>query len=67
MHTKDNNHTIDFHNIKILDNELNNGKRLFSEALFIHLKTNFMNKQFEITRLPSDYSKFIKHCDFVAL
>ena len=66
LHTKDNNHTIDFQNIKILDNELNNGKRLFSEALFIHSQTNFMNKQFEITRLPSDYNTFIKHCDFTA-
>ena len=56
MHTKDNNHTIDSQNIKILDNEINNGKRLFSEALFIHSQTNFMNKQFEITRLPSDYN-----------
>ena len=35
-HTKDNNHLIDFKNIKILDSEIHNGKRLFSEALFIH-------------------------------
>ena len=66
MHTQDNNHIIGFQNIKILDNEINNGKRLFSEAVFIHSQTNFMNKQFEITRLPSDYKTFIKNCDFSA-
>ena len=66
MHTHDNNHTIDFQNIKILDNEINNGKRLFPEDLFIHSQTKFMNKQFEITRLPSDYNTFIKNCDFSA-
>ena len=60
MHTHDNIHTIDIQNIKILDNEINNGKRLFSEALFIHSQTKFMNKHFEITRLPSDYNTFIK-------
>ena len=66
MHTQDNNHIIDFQNIKILGNEINKGKRLFSEALFIHSQTNFMNKQFEITRLPSDYNTFIKNCCFSA-
>ena len=35
-HPENNNHTIDFDNIKILDTEINNGKRLFSEAFFIH-------------------------------
>ena len=36
IHKIDNNHTINFHNVKILDSESNTGKRLFSEALFIH-------------------------------
>ena len=36
MHTKDNNHSINFHNVKILDFENNKEKRLFSEAIFIH-------------------------------
>ena len=51
-HTKDNNHTINFHNIKILDIENNRERRLFCEALFIHTQKNFINKQFEISRLP---------------
>ena len=42
IHKIDNNHTIDFSNIKILDTESNRGKRLFSEALFIHTQTNYM-------------------------
>ena len=32
----------------------------------LYSQTNFMNKQFEITRLPSDYKTFIKNCDFSA-
>ena len=43
-HTMDNNHLIDFKNIKILDSEIHNGKRLFSEALFTHTQKNYMNK-----------------------
>ena len=39
IHTIDNNHTIDFTNIKILDTESNKGKKLFLEALFIHTQT----------------------------
>ena len=35
-HATNNNHDIDLTNIKILDTESNRGKRLFSEALFIH-------------------------------
>ena len=42
IHKIDNNHTINFSNIKILDTESNRGKRLFSEALFIHTQTNYM-------------------------
>ena len=65
LHTKENNHFIDFNNIKILDTELNNGKRLFSEALFIHTQKKFLNKQYEINRLPNEYNTFIKNCDFI--
>ena len=37
MHTHDNNHTIDFQNIKILDNDINNGKNFFLKLfLYIH-------------------------------
>ena len=43
IHTIDNNHRIDVSNIKILDTESNRGKRLFSEALFIH--TNKLHEQ----------------------
>ena len=53
-HTKDNNHTIDFENIKILDTKINNAKRLFTEALFIHTQKNYKNKQYEIDRLPNE-------------
>ena len=56
IHKIDNNHTIDFSNIKILDTESNRGKRLFSEALFIHTQTNYMNKQYEINKLAKDLS-----------
>ena len=35
---------IDFDNIKSLDTEINNGKRLFSEGFFIH-QQKYMNKQ----------------------
>ena len=62
---KENNHSIDFNNIKILDTELNNGKRLFSEALFIHTQKIYLNKQYEINRLPNEYNTFIKNCDFI--
>ena len=34
MHTHDNNHTIDFQNIKILNNEINNGKSLFWSSFY---------------------------------
>ena len=34
-HVKDNDHAIDFNNIKILDNESKLEKRLLSEMLFI--------------------------------
>ena len=64
LHTKENNHSIDFNNIKILDTELNNGKRLFSEA-FIHTQKNYLNKQYEINRLPNEYNTFIRNCDFI--
>ena len=56
LHKIDNNHTIDFFNIKILDTESNRGKILFSEALFIHTQTNYMNKQYEINKLAEDLS-----------
>ena len=56
-HTKDNNHLIDLKNIKILDSEIHNGKRLFSEALFIHTQI--------INRLHNEYNSFIKKCEFL--
>ena len=66
-HKIDNNHTIDFTNIKILDTESNTGKRLFSEALFIHTQTNYMNKQYEINKLAKDYTPLIPNCHFMRL
>ena len=54
-------------NIKILDTESNRGKRLFSEALFIHTQTNYMNKQYEINKLAKDYTPLINNCDFMRL
>ena len=65
LNTKENNHSIDFNNIKILDTELNNGRRLVSEALFIHTQKNYLNKQYEINRLPNEYNTFIQHCDLI--
>ena len=65
MHTKDNSHIINFQNIKILDFENNKGKRLFSEALFIHTQKNYINKQFQITRLPYIYNTLINNCEFL--
>ena len=62
IHKIDNNHNIDFSNIKILDTECNRGKRLFSEAFFIH---THMNKQFEISKLASDYTSLINNVDFM--
>ena len=59
-----NNHTIDLSNIKILDRERKE-KRLFSEAIFIHTQKNYMSKQFEINKLPNEYSYLIKNCEFM--
>ena len=67
IHTIDNNHRIDLSNIKILDTESNRGKRLFSEALFIHTQTNYMNKQYEINKLDKDYTLLINNWDFMRL
>ena len=64
-HKIDNNHNIDFSNIKILDTEYNRGIRLFSEAFFIHTQKNYMNKQFEISKLASDYTSLINNVDFM--
>ena len=64
-HKKENNHSNDFNNIKIFDTELNNGKRLFSEALFMQTQKNYLNKHYEINRLPNEYNTFIKNCDFI--
>ena len=66
-HTKDNDHLIDFKNIKILDSEIHNGKRLFSETLFIHTQKIYMNKQYEINKLHNEYNSFIKKCEFLTL
>ena len=67
IHTIDNNHTIDFTNIKILDTDNNRAKKLFSEVLFIHTQTNYMNKQYEINKLAKDYTPIIKNCHFIRL
>ena len=64
-HKIDNNHNIDFSNIKILDTKCNRGKRLFSEAFFIHTQKNYMNKQFEISKLTSDYTSLINNVNFM--
>ena len=66
-HTKDNDHSIDFSKVKILDIEPNRGRRLFSEALHIHTQTNYMNKQFEINVLSNQYTSLIKNCEFMRL
>ena len=66
IHKTENNHTINFHNVKILDTEINTGKRLFTEALYIHTQKNFMNKQFEITKLPKEYSILINNFEFLS-
>ena len=66
-HTKDKGHNIDITNVKILDIEANRGKRLFSEALHIHTQTNYMNKQFEISKLSNQYTSLIKNCEFMHL
>ena len=65
LHTKENNHTIEFNNIKILDTEINKGKRLFAEAVFIHTQKNYMNKQYEINSLTTEYKPLIKNCEFM--
>ena len=44
INTKDKDHNIDLTNVKILDIEANRGERLFSEALYIDIQTNYMNK-----------------------
>ena len=54
-------------NIKILNTESNRGKRLLSEALFIHKQINYMNKQFEMNRLAKDYTSLINNCEFMRL
>ena len=64
-HATNNNHDIDLTNIKILDTDCNRGKRLFSEALFIHTQKNYINKQFEITKLHNDYTPLINNCEFM--
>ena len=60
-HTKDMDHNIDLTNVKILDIEANRGKRLF------YTQTNYMNKQFEISKLSSQYTSLIKNCEFMRL
>ena len=65
-HTENNSHTIDFDNIKILDTEINNGKRLFSEAFFILQQKNYINKQFEINKLTKEYNILINNCESLA-
>ena len=66
-HTKDKDYNIDLTNVKILDIEANRGKRLFSEALHIPTQTNYMNKQFEISKLSNQYISLIKNCVFMRL
>ena len=60
------NHFIDFNNIKILDTEIHNGKRLFSEALFIHTQKNYMNKQYEMrsTDYTMNITRLVKGANF---
>ena len=64
LHTKENNHSIDFNNIKILDTELNNGKRLLRSPFYTHPKKLF-KQAVEINRLSNEYNTFIKNCDFI--
>ena len=66
IHRIENNHTINFDTVKILDYETNKGKRLFSEALYIHTQKKYMNKQFEINKLPKEYSSMINNFEFLS-
>ena len=66
IHKTENNHTINFQNVKILNTESNTSKKLFTEALYIHTQKNFMNKQFEITKLPKEYSILINNFEFLS-
>ena len=59
-HATNNNHDIDLTNIKILDTECNRGKRLF-----IHTQKNYINKQFEITKLHNHYTPLTNNCEFM--
>ena len=63
-HTMDNNHVIDFKNIKILDSEIHNGKRHFSEALFIHTQKNYMNKHMSSTDYTMNITRLLKSANF---
>ena len=66
IHRIENNHTINFDTVNILDYETNKGKRLFSEALYIHTQKKYMNKQFEMNKLPKEYSSMIKNFEFLS-
>ena len=63
-HTMDNNHVIDFKNIKILDSEFIM-ERDFFQKLSSYTQKNYMNKQYEINRLHNEYNSFIKKCEFL--
>ena len=66
IHKIDNNQTLNFHNVKILDSESITEKRLLSEALFIHTQKNLMNKQFEISKLQKEYNILINNFKFLS-
>ena len=65
--TKDNNHIIDFTNVKILDTEINRGKRLSSESVNIQTQKQYMNKLFKINRLPNDYTSLLENFELMRL
>ena len=52
-HVKDNDHAIDFNNIKILDNARKLEKRLLPEMLFITAQKNSMNIQTDTVKLKA--------------
>ena len=54
-HVSNNNHSINFDNVKILDNESNLSKRLLSEMLHITAQKNSMNVQTDTINLKSEY------------
>jgi len=54
-HMLENNHTFDWHNVKIMDYETNYFKRLISEMIFIKTQEKGLNSIDDIECLDSSY------------